>query len=45
LRCQSAYLSRYTKVNKRADLRKPATSNGLNTLLEADTLIKIYWFF
>jgi hypothetical protein len=33
LRCQSTYLSRYTKVIKSDDLRKPATSNGLYTLL------------
>jgi hypothetical protein len=32
LRCQRAYLSRYTNVTKRDDLRKPAASNGLNTL-------------
>ena len=33
LRGQSAYLSRYTEVTKRTDLRKPTTSNGLYTLL------------
>jgi hypothetical protein len=33
LRCQCAYISRYTKVTKRADLSKPAASNGLYTLL------------
>jgi len=33
LRCQSAYLSRYTKACKRANLRKPTASNGLYTLL------------
>jgi hypothetical protein len=34
LRCQCAYLSRYTKVCKRANQRKPTASNGLYTLLE-----------
>ncbi len=45
LHCQSGYLSRYTKVSKRANLRnrpkgahvaersKPSASNGLYTLL------------
>jgi hypothetical protein len=42
LRCQSAYLSRYTKVIKRADLRKPTTSNGLYTLL---ALVAFYNIF
>ncbi len=32
---QGIYLSSYTKVTKRTDLRKPAASNGLYTLLEA----------
>ena len=35
LRCQSALLSSYHKVTKRTDLRKPAASNGLYTLLAA----------
>ncbi len=35
LRCQSALLSRYHKVTKRTDLRKPTASNGLYTLLAA----------
>jgi len=30
---QSAYLSRYTKVTKSTNLRKPAASNGLYTPL------------
>lgn len=33
LRCQCAYLSRYTKIIRKTDLRKAATSNGLYTLL------------
>jgi len=33
LRCQSAYLSKYTNVSKRDNLRKPSASNGLYTLL------------
>jgi len=33
LRGQSASESRYTKVTKRAELREPAASNGLYTLL------------
>ena len=33
LRCQCAYLSRYTRVTKRTNLSKPSASNGLYTLL------------
>jgi len=33
LRCQCAYLSRYTKETKGTNTRKPAASNGLYTLL------------
>jgi len=33
LRDQGALLSSYRKVAKRTDLRKPAASNGLYTLL------------
>jgi hypothetical protein len=39
LRCQSALLSSYRKVTKRINLRKPAASNGLYTLLAAVNLI------
>jgi hypothetical protein len=35
LRCQRAYLSRYTKATKSANLCKPAASNGLYTMLAA----------
>ncbi len=38
LRRQSALLSSYHKVTKRTDLRKPATSNGLYTLLAAGVI-------
>jgi len=33
LRLRSAYLSRYTKLTKRTDLRKPAASNSIYPLL------------
>ena len=39
LRELCAYLSRYTKVTKRTDLRKPSASNGLYTLLALVCLI------
>jgi hypothetical protein len=44
LRCHCAYLSRYTKGTKRANLSKPAASNGLYTLL-AEVIISIYDLF
>jgi hypothetical protein len=39
LRGQRALLSNYRKVTKRANLRKPAASNGLYTLLATDLLL------
>jgi len=41
LRCQCALLSSYHKITKRTDLRKPAASNGLYTLLCAGLFIYI----
>jgi len=42
LRCQCAYLSRYTKVTKRVNTRKPAASNGSYTLLCAAILYILF---
>ena len=42
LRCQSAILSSYHNLTKWIDLRKPATSNGLYTLLCAGIFISKY---